>query len=621
MGDFVIQRYGVDVDLSIEGKTQCPKCHHKGRDNSRDNLHVYGLDSTGRHKGAYCHSCEYTIPSEEYLEELQEDSEEEDYEDMGSDFNGKVLKELKERTTTDSHNYRGISSEVSSYFNVRYELEDGEVSKVLYPTTKDFKLAGYKVRQHPKNFTTPYGEVGKDVDLFGQFRFKNAGGKYVLITCGEHDQLAAYQMLLNYQKSRGNSGYDPIPVVSPTIGESGAHKQIQQHYEWFNKFDKIVYCVDNDEAGYAALAKVARVLPKHKLFVMNLSTVKDPNEALQKGKEKEFISKFFGATEYVPSGIVGSGTLLDRIKLAAVTPKIPLPPFMHKLQSLMAGGIPLKTILCLGSASGTGKSTYVDEMIYYWIFNSPHKVGILSLESDSAQYGTKILSRHIQRKIDLIEDDNEKINLLNTEEIEEKANHLFKDADGSHRFHLIEERDGSLESLQELIMQLVIECDVKVCIIDPLQDLLDGLSNEEQAKFMKWLKGLVKSHDVTFILVNHVRKSTTGSKANSKGADISEEDFAGSSTIFKSSACNLLFTRNKEHEDEFERNITNMKMTKCRWTGRTSPAAGRYYYDNDTHTLFDLQDYLDKHPEIEYSDGLSIEPDQDALAEFSSDKF
>ncbi|WP_216648926.1 hypothetical protein, partial [Stenotrophomonas sp. MY18] len=85
-------------------------------------------------------------------------------------------------------------------------------------------------------------------------------------------------------------------------------------------------------------------------------------------------------------------------------------------------------------------------------------------------------------------------------------------------------------------------------ILDPLQDILDGMSNEEQAVFMRWQKGMNKSHKVTFININHVRKSGQGGKQNSQGADLSEEDFQGSSAIFKSGACNLLFTRNKEAE-------------------------------------------------------------------------
>ena len=232
------------------------------------------------------------------------------------------------------------------------------------------------------------------------------------------------------------------------------------------------------------------------------------------------------------------------------------------------------------------------------IFNSPHRVGVVSLESDCAQYGTKLLSRHIGKKIDLIDDDNYKIEFLNSEEIRRKSEELFKYPDGTPRFHLIEERDGSLESMKDLIMQLVVSCDCRVIILDPLQDLLDAQPLEAQSGFMSWIKGMMKSHGVTFILVNHLRKSSGGSKANSTGADIHEEDFMGHSSIFKSSACNLLFTRNKEAESEFERNVTTMKMTKCRWTGRTSPIAGKYYYDNETHTLYDLEDYLEKHPEI-----------------------
>ncbi len=35
------------------------------------------------------------------------------------------------------------------------------------------------------------------------------------------------------------------------------------------------------------------------------------------------------------------------------------------------------------------------------------------------------------------------------------------------------------------------------------------------------------------------------------------------------------------------------EATKIRWTGKTG-IAGKYYYDCDTHTLHDLDDYLSK---------------------------
>jgi archaellum biogenesis ATPase FlaH len=269
---------------------------------------------------------------------------------------------------------------------------------------------------------------------------------------------------------------------------------------------------------------------------------------------------------------------------------------MHKVQKQMAGGIPLGVIVNLGSASGTGKSTIADECTYYWIFNSPHKIGVLSLESDAGQYGTKVLSRHVGRKIDLIETPEEKLEYLNSDYVLQKEEELWKLPDGTDRWHLIEDRDGGLESIKELIMELIVSCGCKVIIIDPLQDLMDGLSVDDQAVFQRWMKGLLKSHAVTFVNINHTRKTPQGGKQGSTGADLHEEDFLGSSSIFKSAACNLLFTRNKEAEDEIERNTTYMKMTKCRWTGNTG-MSGQYYYDNPTHTLWDKDDYMQAHPQ------------------------
>ena len=593
----IVIRYGIDIDLSVEGKCGCPRCKVKlGRDASSDNFMRYGLDSDGRHKGGYCFSCNYTIPSQEWLE-INGEVEEEEFDLVGAEFNEDIHNKLKEVTSVDPKGYRGLKRETCAFFGVRqeYSTTNGELEAQYYPITKDGTLVGYKRRGMPKQFTA-IGDCTRSADMFGYFRFAKSSGKYCVIAAGEIDQLSAFQMLKEYNESRG-SEYDPIPVVSSTVGETAGFRQVQNHYEWFSRFEKIIVIPDQDSAGKDALDKLAKVLPKGKVFVMTLP-MKDSNEMLQAGKGKEFINAFFRAAAYVPSGIVGSDQLLDKIKEAAVVPKIPLPPFMHRLQNLMAGGIPLGVTLCLGSASGQGKSTFVEEITHYMIFNSPHRVGVVSLESDCAQYGTKLLSRHIGKKIDLIDDDNYKIEFLNSEEIQRKSEELFKYPDGTPRFHLIEERDGSLESMKDLIMQLVVSCDCRVIILDPLQDLLDAQPLDAQSGFMGWIKGMMKSHGVTFILVNHLRKSSGGSKANSTGADIHEEDFMGHSSIFKSSACNLLFVRNKEAENDFERNVTTMKMTKCRWTGRTSPVAGKYYYDNETHTLYDLEDYLEKHPEI-----------------------
>ncbi len=577
------------LDLSYHHVCQCPRCARNGRDNSKNNLTIYGEGN-----GAFCWACKFTILSDDQKAERGLDSEQDYEEDEVSTkepITDEENKQLKTYTGTKSKNWRGIKDDTNVLYGIRYSYdeESGEPDKMFVPTTINGKLTGYKTREFPKDFTHPIGVTGKQCDMIGQFRYKT-GGRTVLIVGGEVDMVSAEQMLWDYQKSKGNQDYPRVAVVSPSIGESGAAKQIQAQYDFFNSFEKIIIGFDNDAAGKEATKCVAAVLPKGKVYTVEWSK-KDPNAMLTAGLEKSFISDYYRAKPYTPDGIVGSGNLHSKIMEQALIPKIPLPVFMHRVQKMMAGGIPLGVIVNLASASGTGKSTIIDECTYYWIFNSPHRIGVITMESDCGQYGTKMLSRHMGKKIDLIENIDDKIEFLNAPATIAASDELFKLPDGSDRWHLIEDRDGGLESLKELIMQLIIQCECKVIIIDPVQDMLEGLSNEDQAKFCGWMKGIIKSHMVTFINVNHVRKSGNNQKANSTGADMHEEDIHGSGSLIKSAAANLLFTRNKEDEDEVEKNTTYMKMSKCRWTGKTG-ISGQYYYEGETHTMYDKEDWL-----------------------------
>ncbi len=574
----------------VYGKNPCPRCRLNGNDKAGNNFTFYGEG-----KGGYCFACGFTVLSDEQREARGLDSDyQEDYEvSTRETLTQEENEEIKKYTGVRSKGWRGIKDETNKPAGVRYSYDDatGMPDKQYVPTTIDNQIVGYKTREFPKDFSNPVGIVGSTCQMIGQFRHPT-GGRTVLIVGGEVDYLSADQMLWDYQVKKGTTHFPRVAVVSPTVGESGCAKQVQAQYEWFNSFDKIIIGFDNDAAGKKATQDLVAVLPKGKVHVAKW-TKKDPNAMLTSGHEEAFINDYYRAKPYTPDGIVGSGGLLDKIREQALIPKIPLPPFMHRVQKLMAGGIPLGVIINLASASGTGKSTIIDECTYYWIFNSPHRIGVITMESDSGQYGTKILSRHMGKKIDLIEDVEEKLLFLDDPVTIAASEDLFKLPDGSDRWHLIEDRDGGLESLKELIMQLIVQCECKVIIIDPVQDMLEGLTNEEQAKFCQWMKGVIKSHGVTFVNVNHVRKSGGNQKANSTGADMHEEDIFGSGSLIKSAACNLLFTRDKEAEDEVEKNTTYMKMSKCRWTGKTG-GAGEYYYEGETHTMHDKVDYMAK---------------------------
>jgi hypothetical protein len=507
--------------------------------------------------------------------------------------------EIKSYTGLKGYGYRGIRDETSRYFGVRYQYDEetGKPIKQFVPTTVDGNIVGYRTRVFPKDFSNPIGVVGKECDMIGQFRFKSARRDCIIVG-GETKLLNTYQMLKDYNEQRGKD-YDPPAVVCSTLGESGAWKQVQAQYEFFNQFERVIVCMDQDEAGHEATEKICKVLPKGKAHVMTMRYKDADDYVVDKsgaplGREKEFINDYWGSKPYTPAGIVGSGDLSARMRLEVSVPKVTFPVFMREANEMTAGGMTLSSIVNIGAASGLGKTTWVDEIVEHLAFNSPHLVGVVSMEATAGQYGISMLSRYIRYNINSIQDPAEKQKFLEQDWVKAKEKELFFREDGSHRFYLVDDRDGTLDDLKAVVEQLVVQCNVKVIVLDPLQDILDGLSIDEQAVFLKWQKSLNKSHGVLFININHVRKSQGGGQQNSSGAMISEEDFQGSSTIFKSASLNILLVRDKMAEDPIERNTTKAYISKNRMNGITGPA-GEYYYENSEKKMYHKADWMAQH--------------------------
>lgn len=561
--------------------TNCEDC------GSSDGLAVYDDESS------HCFVCGKTVPSEEFKEDNKASrkskkvTKEKGAQLSENKVNSKPIiteednKAVKEKTVPSGNDFRGIRDDTYKYFGVRHSLnDDGDVVEQYYPVTQEGELSGYKIREVPKNFRS-MGRTGADCDLFMAFRF-NRGGKYVVITEGEVCALSAYQMLKDYNVKRGSEF--EIAVVSPTTG-ANSQKQIAANYKFLDSFDFVILAMDQDKAGKEAVEKIIPTLPKGKVKIMTMR-YKDHNEYLEKEKYKEYVADFYDAKTYVPVGIMASSDLYDKILQQATVAKTPFPQWMGKLNELFVGGMPGSAIINIAADTGLGKTTLVNAMVEYWIFNSPHTVGVVSMELDASQYGEALLSQYIHRKISLIANADERMQFLKSDAIKTKANELFTREDGSPRFYLLDNRDGSVEDIQNTIEELVVGCGVKIIILDPLQDVLDGLSNEEQSLFMKWAKGLIKSHGSTLCLINHMRKTPAGQS----GAD-HESNIMGSSTIIKSASANILLKRDKMSEDLILRNTTEISVTKNRLYGLTGPA-GAVYYDNNTARLHNLDDWL-----------------------------
>lgn len=494
---------------------------------------------------------------------------------------------LKGKTGLTAGGYRGIRDDVLKVFGVRTELDaSDEVLARYYPCTTEGELTGWKRRGHPKNFGGSIGNTGNSCDPFGQFRFKN-GGKVCLIVGGEEDQLAAYQMLKDYYVSKGWD-FEPV-VVSPTVGETGCAKQIANQYSWFDGYSKIVIGMDTDDAGKAAIEKIIAVLPKGKTFIANWS-LKDPNEMLLKGKEKQFISDFYNAKAYVPAGVLGSSELYELMIEQAGRERIPFPPFLKKLE-VMLGSWELQTCGVIAAGTGAAKTTIANEIIYHLLFNTSYKTGIVSLELDGGQYAQALLSKHIHNRIASIHDPAERVKYLASDAVKEKAKELFTLPDGSNRFMVLDERDFSIEVMEEKILEMIISGGCQIIILDPVSDLFEDLPHEAAAGFMKFLKSTMKNYPVSFLLLAHIRKSSDNKGAASTGAFVPEESIYGSGSLTKSASWVAMLSRDKYNPNDTIRNTTHVVLSKNR-RGAVTGQAGQIYYDSITHQMYDLDDWL-----------------------------
>lgn len=567
------------------GKNACPRCNEEGGDSHGDNLFAYGEG-----KGAYCWACGFTIRSDD---KENEDSDGENVEDAVTNESSKepISKEqndaLKACTTTEGRGYRGIRDEINVFFGVRYQYSEtnGELLRQYVPTTIESGLAGYRVRTMPKDFTKGHlGIVGKQCEMIGQFRFKNHSHTCI-ITGGEVKLLATYQMMKDHYGKKGDSWEIPA-VVCSTLGEGAAFKQVAAQYQFFSKFKKIVVCMDADDPGREAAEKVAKALPKGRVFIMEMR-YKDADEYIAKKDERAFIDDFWKAKPYTPDGVKTAAQAFEGVPEELSRPRITLPPYMHKMQEMMGGGIRQGRIVNIIADTSIGKTTQVRRMVYHWIFHSPVVPTIVSLEDTAGQYILDLICVHLEENLLWHKTEAEVIAWLDTPEGQQCKHELCFREDGSPRFYIIDERGGSIKVIEEKMEEMYKQYGSKLFVIDVLTDLLRGSNADYGEDHMNFQKTFIKE-GATIINVHHTRKPPQS--ADGKLRKVGEYDVLGTGSFVQSGAINIVMNRDKLAEDPIVRNTTEVDLPKCRG-GKTGPA-GKWYYDFATVKCFDLDDWL-----------------------------
>lgn len=457
------------------------------------------------------------------------------------------------QATVEAYNVKMGSSETS-----------GEIDSHFYPITKDGKTTGYKVRKLPKEFFS-VGDGKGNIELFGQAVVPK-GGKKLVITGGELDALATFQIL-----------YDKYPNFKPSVvslpkGENGA--AIKDNLDYILSFQEVIIYTDMDAPGRKAAEDIAALIGPGKARIMATSE-KDACDMLIAGKQAEFINAFFNAQKHRPKGIIsGSDIDLASIKKMQVAGyDLPYP-----ILNRMIGGLRKGELTTLTAGSGIGKSTMAKEIGYHLRKTHNLTVGNLFLE--------ETLEKTVQSYISL--DNNVPLSMLrknNTLLTDEQWQTSFDGLIGGDKWYALQ-HFGSLptEELLGKMRFLAYGANCDFIILDHLSLVFSGQANDNERlaidNAMTELAAFCNESGVGIITVVHLSRNK-GKTSFNEGGEISLTDLRGSASLEQLSWNVVALERDQQGEDNNESRIRVLKSRETGWTG----SADVCQYDFNTGRL------------------------------------
>lgn len=466
---------------------------------------------------------------------------------------------------------RKISLDTAKRYGVRSVKEGSNtIIEHHYPYYINNEEVSTKIRRANKTFNW----IGspKGTGLFGQ-QLAQAGGKFLTITEGECDAMAAYELL-------GSKW----PVVSVKNGASGAVRDIQENLEFVESFDFVVLNFDNDKAGIDATKKVARILKPGKAKILKLpDEFKDPNEMLRLGHHKAYVSAWWAAKLYTPSGILNVSEERENYKKREKKEAVPYPwqGLNDKLE-----GLRQKELITLTGGTGLGKSSVTRELQHWLITNTNDKVGIIALEEDWRRTVDGILSIEANARLH--------IESVRSQFTDEEIDNFFSILyDGHNRNRVFVHAHLGMNDVDSIFSKLrfmAIGLECKWIIFDHLHMLLsmttDGDERRNIDAIMHNFRTLVEETGVGLILVSHLRR-LDGNRGHENGIEVNLSHMRGSQSIAQLSDSVISLERNQQAEDPIEASTTRVRVLKSRYTGDTGVAT-YLFYDKDTGRLSEI---------------------------------
>ena len=439
--------------------------------------------------------------------------------------------------------YRGISTTVAEHYGAKCGVLHGDIHSRQYPYPH-----AIKTRVHPKDFSKNKGFTNDY--LFGMDKFNEGSDPLIVVTEGEEDAMAAYQML----------GMSHPCVAVP--GASLTKALIVNCHSYLDSFKEVVVCVDGDAAGSTLQSKLVELFPG-KVSVVNLTKHKDANDFLIMGDAEEFNATFALRKRVVPDGVFSSAEdfskILDDGEINTYS-ETPLSHLNSMIKGLMQGHLTVIT-----GPEGQGKTELLRLFEYHVLSETDLTIGVLHME-ESKKMCLRSLACYA-----LGEDVRDPDSTADPERVKEAILNLTEDGN----LFLVE--FGIDEDPLKIVdrcrtMAKVFGC--KYIFIDPIQQLSYGKNSdktEEQvlSQIAVQLERLATEIDVGIVITAHVNDD--GNTRSSR-------------MIGKSASVRIDLHRDHLNEDAEIRNTTTLTVSKNRPMGKTG-YGGQLQFNPYTFTL------------------------------------
>jgi len=537
-------------------KDGCPDCQAIGRDRHRDNRTWYSDGSW------YCHARGH------YGGRAKRDREEQEELTGMIEFND--VPHLPIRALAS----RGIDEATAIEYGVRTEVdgETGLPARYYFPLFKDGKLSGYQVKvvrepgQRQKTDVSRLGDT-RGSDPFGS-QFTGHRGAMIIVVEGAEDAMAARMLL----KAVGKN----YRVVS-TLGTDGWKRTLG----FFENYQKVVIAYDQDDAGQAAAKEFAGALSPGKAVVSHWKGGSDPNALLfSEDGPQAFLEGLNKAEKVRPDGLVTGEEVWQRMRDFIEPHSIPYPAEWTELNAKM-GGIRESEITMFTGGSSCGKTAYTRRIKHHILTNTDWKIGEVELEEKGEKTWRGVMEVELGKPW--------------RDGSAEERRRAFENTYGTERIITLDHRSQYTkgQSLVSKFKHLIYGQGCKAIFLDHVtlaqMEFGDGQGNQAQDQMMADFLTLVESTGIHLFLVSHLRKTGQGGKSFEEGAIPCMDDLKGSGSLKQISFNIIGVSRNLQHEDEYQRNVSQLHILKCRESGKTG-RADRLYWDDTTRSLVPAQD-------------------------------